>query len=124
MGWALIVPFLRVDDPRAAWYTAAWLALLALPLGYWGTWLAGGGNRGGIKEGAIVAAAAGGALAVVPWAAGYGVAAPAEWGWSAAGLLAGALAARGSAHFLRSPAATKLRRPAAAPAGAAEPRET
>jgi hypothetical protein len=93
LGWALLSPLPRANSPLASLASAAWVAGLAVPLGYWARWLARGGQR---RQGAALVGVAAGlvaGLAAVPLSFGFAVARPWEWVASAAGAALGAAVA-------------------------------
>jgi hypothetical protein len=93
LGWALLSPFPRANSPLAPLASAAWVAGLAVPLGYWARWLARGGRRAGGAALVVVAGGLTAGLVAVPLAFGFAVARPWEWIAAVAGAAAGAAAA-------------------------------
>lgn len=104
-GWALLSPLPRVDTPIANLATAAWVAGLALPLGYWTRWLARR-RRGEVAAATGMLATFAAGLVGIPAAAGFAPARP--WEWIAA--CGGALLGAGLAEVVRRGALS--RRPA------------
>jgi hypothetical protein len=92
-GWALLSPFPRIDGPEAPLASAAWLAGLALPLGYWLRWLWRGRRRAELTTAGVIAATMATGLLVSPLAFGFTVARPWEWVAALGGVTLGAGAA-------------------------------
>jgi len=96
LGWALVSPIPRIDAPLAPLASVAWLAGLALPIGYWVRWGARGGWRSELIAAACLLATLLGGLVLIPAAAGFGPARPWEWLAALGGVLAGAGLAEGA----------------------------
>lgn len=92
-AWALVVPFGEVAGASGAALTAAWLAMWALPAGYWASWCAtraaGTQVRRAIGPALAVAGAAAAALALLPLGFGFAPARWWEWGATSVGVLVG-----------------------------------
>jgi hypothetical protein len=87
-GWALLVTFPTLGTPMALVTTMAWLAALALPLGYWATWTS---RRGGWWSAlAAVAVVLGLGLVAVPRAGGFAPASASECAAAVGGAALGA----------------------------------
>lgn len=85
LGWALLLPFARVDGIEAPFVTVAWLGALVLPVAYWSA---------AARLDLAAAAATLLALALVPPALGAPGAGPLGWGATLAWLLLGTLLGR------------------------------
>lgn len=94
LGWTMLLPFEHPLRPGDAWWSALWLAALALPAGYWA---AGSGERSRRPLGgwwALAMAVMAIALAAIPALARFAPAAAHEWAGLLAGGVLGALLAR------------------------------
>ena len=97
LGWALLSPVPRANSPLAPLASVAWVAGLAVPLGYWARWLARAGRTGrGVALAVVVGTFVVGLMAV-PAAFGFAIARP--WEWAAAGT--GAAIGAGVAELIR-----------------------
>ncbi len=113
LGWSLLLPFENYAlGPETRWLTAAWLAGLLFPLGYW-LRLGRRAARGGVGTAVLLAAAV---IAIglggMAWWGGFATPSAGEWVAAALGAAAGWVAA-GPAQALvgRSPKARSASSP-------------
>jgi hypothetical protein len=93
-AWSLVVPSARVGGPERPALTAAYLAALLAPLGYWLWWGTRDLSRAGrAAAGAAAATAVAGGLGAAPRLAAMTPATAGEWAFAGAAVAAGWLAA-------------------------------